>query len=422
MIIALATILFVSMVSTQIFWVKNAYDITQHQTQHEIELALLDVVKDIQLHRGDSTFLIDPVQMIEPNFYRVLINEELQPYYLEALLKTALLNRELNYEFRYSIYDCFNDSVVFSKNIANKHDQGASKEDELPPPTAWNHDGHYFSVHFPTLDFEILSRMKFWVLSSMVMLALLVFFSFVISVILKQKRLSEIKNDFINNMTHELKTPISTIALSSDVLLQKDIVQNPERLRSYASIIKSENQRLQSQVERVLQVARLDKEEVGLVKSLLDIHELIELAVPTIKMNFSNPEPIINTKLNAERHLVYGDEMHLTNVVFNLLDNAAKYAIERPVIQITTQSNNKGLTLIVKDSGPGIAKEHQKHIFDKFYRVPTGNVHDVKGFGLGLHYVKTIVEAHGGKVRLKSRIGEGSAFEVFLPFGKEFVK
>lgn len=418
-IILLATLIFIGLVSTQIVWVNKAYEIANQQTQHEIELALISVVQDIQEHSGDSMFLVDPVKMVSDNFYRVQINEELQPFYLESLLKTEFLNREINYDFQYSIYNCFNDSVVFTKAVSNEED--ASSITALPPDMKWQDDGHYFSVFFPTLDFEILRNMRFWIISSIVLLVVLVFFTYVINVILRQKRLSEIKNDFINNMTHELKTPISTIALSSDVLLQPGVESNPERLHNYARIIKTENQRLQSQVERVLQVARLDKHDLQLNKKPIDLHELIDLAVPTIEMNFSDKQLKVVTDLRAEHHVISGDEMHVTNILYNLLDNAAKYGGDQPEITVSTRSDNKGVTIAVTDKGPGIAKDQQKYIFEKFYRIPTGNVHDVKGFGIGLHYVKTITEAHHGKVRLHSKPNNGSTFEVFLPYGTEIV-
>lgn len=359
--------------------------------------------------------------MISENFYRVQINEELQPYYLESLLKTELLNRELNYNFQFSIYNCFNDSVVFTKTIDNEADLLANAEAEAPPPVDWDDDGHYFSVFFPTIDTEVFSRMNFWLISSSVLLVVLIFFAYVINVILRQKRLSEIKNDFINNMTHELKTPISTIALSSDVLLSKDIVQNPERLENYARIIKNENQRLQNQVERVLQIAKLDKDEIELKRVEVDVHELLELAVPSIEMNFPEKELKIELDLKAKPCMIIGDEMHLLNVFNNLLDNAAKYGGNDPKIVVRTQCSKEYIEVAVKDDGPGISREQQQQIFEKFYRVPTGNVHDVKGFGLGLYYVKTIIEAHRGKIILNSSPGQGSEFVIRLPYGIEIV-
>jgi len=421
LIIILASVLFIGLVSTQIIWVKKAYAITHEQMTHEIELALINVVQDIQTHSGDSTFLVDPVNMISPHFYRVQINEELEPFYLESMLKTELQNRELNYEFRYSIYNCFNDSVVFSKHVL-LGDSGLAQSESEPPPVNWENDGHYFSVFFPSLNYEVIGQMKFWVISSIVLIAVLIFFAYVINIILRQKKLSEIKTDFINNMTHELKTPISTIALSSDVLLSNSIQEQPERFRKYAAIIKSENQRLQNQVERVLQVARLEKNELSLEKSTIDIHELIEVAAPTIAMSFEEQTPEIDLNLNAANSEIVADETHITNVIFNLLDNALKYGGNPAKVTISSVNSNNGIELSFTDNGKGIPKEHLSDIFEKFYRIPTGNIHNVKGFGLGLHYVKSLVESHGGKVTVKSKQGKGSTFCIWLPYGMEIAK
>lgn len=419
-IIVLASLLFIGLVSTQIVWVQKAYQIAEEQTHHEIELALNTVVKNIQKHSGDSTFLVDPVKLVSKNFYRVQINEELQPYYLENMLKTEFLNREINFDFQYSIYNCFNDSVVFTKTILNEEDSGPSSH--LAPDMKWEDDGHYFSVFFPTVDFEVLSEMHFWIGSSSLLLMVLILFTYVITIILKQKRLSEIKNDFINNMTHELKTPISTIALSSNVLLQPGIESNPERIQNYARIIKSENERLQAQVERVLQMAKLNKENIVLNLEEVDVHEIIETTIPTLKLIFKDKNIEIESHLDEHPKLVVADEMHLSNMLYNLLDNAAKYSSDSPKISISTLFTSRGVTITVSDNGPGISKEHQKMIFEKFYRIPTGDIHDVKGFGIGLSYVKTMAEAHSGRIRLKSNLGEGATFELFLPYGTEFVK
>ena len=262
--------------------------------------------------------------------------------------------------------------------------------------------------------------MKFWIASSTILLCVLGFFVYVINIILKQKRLSEIKTDFINNMTHELKTPISTIGLSSEVLLQKDVALNPERIKNYAQIIKSENQRLQTQVERVLQMARLETEEIQLSKKDCDIHELIEVAVPSIELNFRDVALSIETRLSAEMSTIFGDEMHITNIIYNLLDNAAKYSGDAPKILIETSSDKTGVTIAVEDNGKGIPKEYRKMVFEKFFRIPTGNVHDVKGFGIGLHYVKSITRAHRGSVKITNGSGTGARFEVRIPYGTEF--
>jgi two-component system phosphate regulon sensor histidine kinase PhoR len=217
-------------------------------------------------------------------------------------------------------------------------------------------------------------------------------------------------------MTHELKTPISTIGLSSEALLRDDFSGSPDRLKRYAGIIFKENKRLENQVERVLNIAKLNEDELVVDKEEVGLHEIIEEAADSFRFNQLQQEGTIELRLNAENDIVIGDVVHLTNVLFNLVDNAVKYANVVPHIVVATKSDNKGVTISIEDNGIGIKKEELKQIFDKFYRVPTGNIHNVKGFGLGLYYVKLVIEAHRGTIHVKSQLGEGSIFTMWLPF------
>jgi two-component system phosphate regulon sensor histidine kinase PhoR len=243
----------------------------------------------------------------------------------------------------------------------------------------------------------------------------LLFFGYALSVIFKQKRLSEIKTDFINNMTHELKTPISTIALSSETLLREDFSSDQERLKRYAGIIYKENKRLENQVERVLNVAKMDKEKLKLKYSFFDVHEVIQEASDVFELNQSDIGGKINLNLQAEKSVIQADEVHIGNVIHNLLDNAIKYCDRVPEITISTKNTTNYLIIDVEDNGIGIKRENLKMIFDKFYRVPTGNRHDVKGFGLGLYYVKLICDSHLGKISVRSITGQGTVFTLQIP-------
>jgi two-component system phosphate regulon sensor histidine kinase PhoR len=244
---------------------------------------------------------------------------------------------------------------------------------------------------------------------------ILLFFGYALTIIFKQKRLSEVKTDFINNMTHELKTPISTIGLSSETLLREDFSKDPERLQRYASIIYKENKRLENQVEKVLNVAKLDREQVVLKNENIDIHEILK----DVKENFEFSQEIKGGKIKltseAEDPIIFGDLVHITNVFFNLIDNATKYCEKEPSISIQTKSDKKFLMVEITDNGIGISKENLHHIFEKFYRVPTGNLHNVKGFGLGLYYVKVVIEAHNGKIEVSSTPNHGTTFRCYLP-------
>jgi two-component system phosphate regulon sensor histidine kinase PhoR len=260
--------------------------------------------------------------------------------------------------------------------------------------------------------------MGIWSFSSVVLLVVIFFFAYTLFVILKQKRLSEIQKDFINNMTHEFKTPISTIAVSTEVLKDPNIIHQPERLLNYAGIIEKENSRLKQHVERVLQIARLDKEDIELKKEVIDLHQLIHDAIGNVSLLLQEKNGNITVDLQASSHEIKADKLHFTNVLNNLLDNAIKYCNTSPEIMIRSFNQENKIGIEIKDNGLGILPENQKRIFQKFYRVSTGNVHDVKGFGLGLSYVKTIVGEHRGEMKLSSEIGKGSIFTLFIPLTK----
>lgn len=412
-IILLATFLFVGLVTTQIFWVGKAYELSALQLENDITRSLKNVTNEILAAQGDSAVVTDPVEKISEQFYRVSINDTLYPDYLESLLNREFTKQEINLDFEYSIYDCFTDSVVFTRVVLNEAD--SSNALTAAPPVNWTDDGHYFGVFFPTLQQAIFAELDFWFFSSAVLLLVVIFFAYAIWIILRQKRLSEIKNDFINNMTHELKTPISTISLSANILLNPEIVKDPERLKTYAGIIRDENTRLQNQVERVLQMATLNSERLKLKFKPVDLHQIVHHAVSSLEVNLKSKNGFVKLSLAATHCQLEADEVHLSNIVNNLLDNAEKYSNEGATIEISTENKANDILLKVKDNGIGIARENLKHIFDKFYRVPTGNIHNVKGFGLGLYYVQTMIQAHQGSISVESEPGHGSIFTLRIP-------
>ncbi len=239
-------------------------------------------------------------------------------------------------------------------------------------------------------------------------------FSFTVYIVFKQRKLSEIKNDFINNMTHELKTPISTISLAAQMLKDTTISISPERLTSISRIIDDESKRLGFQVEKVLQTSIFEKGGIKLKFVPVDVHELIHAAVLNTKLKVKSKGGTIEDFLNAKNPTVNVDEMHFTNVIYNLIDNAIKYSKDEPQIRIETVNTQKGIIIKISDNGIGISKEHQKKVFEKFFRVPKGNVHDVKGFGLGLNYVKKIIDEHNAIIKVQSELGKGTTFQITL--------
>ncbi|MGB0933184.1 MAG: sensor histidine kinase [Lishizhenia sp.] len=437
-VIILGIISILSILFIQVFWIKRTVKAQQDsiviqerqdslnliQFHQKVKVGLRNVAEEISTAVADSADMYGAVKQISSNFYNVDINEDLHPFYLEQLLKREFYDQNINEDFQYGIYDCFNDSIVFGNLIKySSEKQYEPASDSLvgitSPNLSWKKDGHYFTVFFPNVIAESIEVSAQddspWVYLIIIVLLILVFFAYSIIVIIKQKRLSEVKTDFINNMTHELKTPISTIGLSSETILREDLSNDKEKLQRYASIIYKENKRLENQVERVLNIAKLDKDELKLTKTEIDIHEILEEAKDNFEFNQLKDNGSITLHLNAKNPLIKADEVHVTNVVFNLLDNAIKYCNKTPQITITTKSTDQNFHIQFADNGIGMKRENIKMIFDKFYRVPTGNLHDVKGFGLGLYYVKLIITQHGGQIKASSTPSEGTTFTITIP-------
>jgi two-component system phosphate regulon sensor histidine kinase PhoR len=272
-------------------------------------------------------------------------------------------------------------------------------------------------VYFPYEQQFLITRL--WLLlaiSAFLISAIIFSFTYVVSTVFRQKKVSEIRNDFINNMTHEFKTPISTISLACEALSDKDIIKTPGVYDSYIRVISEENGRLAGMAEKILQSARLQKGEISLKIENVNIHEALTDAISKINLQIEKKGGVIFEELKAKQAVIQADRVHITNIIFNLLDNANKYTPWAPIIHISTKNIAQGILFSIQDNGIGISKSNQKKVFEKLFRVPTGNIHNVKGFGLGLSYVKTIVEKHQGKITLESELKKGSQFSIYLPF------
>ncbi len=339
------------------------------------------------------------------------IEDRVNKALLDSILSKEFKSAGINTRYEYGVKNTYGEYVIQSENF---RENPLVFMRQLFPNDVFKKQ-NFLAIYFPEQKSYIFQSLGFMIFTSTILtLITLITFSTTIYIILKQKRLSQIKNDFINNMTHELKTPISTISLASQMLIDKSIPVQNKNVDHISGIISHESQRLGYQVEKVLQMAVFDKGKINLKFQLLDVHSLISNITTNFNIQIKKREGNLVKKLYATNTKAMLDEVHFTNVLFNLLDNAVKYSSNSPHITITTQNKKQGLSISIEDKGIGISKDNQKRIFEQFYRVPTGNLHNVKGFGLGLCYVKNILEAHHAQISVESELKKGSKFEIIL--------
>ncbi len=414
--VILGSISVIGIIAFQLYWVNKSFDLAEQQFNQTVEIALYNVAEKMASFNGHALPNENPVRQISSNYFIVDINDIIDASILDHYLKTEFEYRNISIDYEYAIYDCETDEMVFgsyfnpSDKSPNQLNRTFQKYDEFT---------YYFGIIFPSKTLYIVKTMNVWIISTFVLITALVFFAYAIFVILRQKRLSEVQRDFINNMTHEFKTPVSTIAISTEVLNQPDIVNDPGRLKNYAEIIAEQNKRIEHQIEKVLQLARIEKRRFKLNPVPMDVHETIRKVARGFEPNARERGGRIRIDLMDGQPYIKADPDHFINALYNLVDNAVKYCKTAPEVVVSTSNINSKLHIEVTDNGIGIEKKYQHKIFDKFYRVPTGNVHDVKGFGIGLNYVRSIVKNHHWGILLKSEPGAGSTFTLIIPLMKQ---
>jgi two-component system, OmpR family, phosphate regulon sensor histidine kinase PhoR len=413
LLIIFGIITLVGIIFFQVYWVKKTYDIRESQFNQTITVALFDVAVKIAEFNQSVLQTRAPVHQVSSNYFIVEVNDMIDKDILEVFLKREFVKRNLVLDFEYAIYDCHENEMVFGRYVSM-----GDPADTLSTGHVFERCSdctYYFGINFPGKRNFIISNMNVWFISSFILISAVAFFGWSLWLVFRQKRLSEIQRDFINNMTHEFKTPISTISIAAEVLGRDDAGSDPVRIRNYGSIIAEQNNRLKEHVEKVLQVANIEKKRVKPDLTPVDLPLLIRTIADSFSAIAAARNGTVEVTHGAGVGEVLADRFHLTNILVNLLDNAQKYCNDAPRIRITTHRDRKGVILAISDNGIGIEKKYQKRVFSRFFRVPTGSVHNVKGFGLGLHYVHHMIRAHGWKIRLESDKGKGTTFRIFIP-------
>ncbi len=351
----------------------------------------------------------------EMMFHEVSQLQRVHPEIIDSLLREEFSNHGIHLKFEYGIYDTHDQDFRIIKTSNKEKLQASSLRASLFPNDIL---GNTLSllVNFPEKNQYLVSKVWGSLLISILFILMIIgSFSYVVYKIIRQKKLSDLKNDFINNMTHEFKTPIATVSLATEALQEEKVYSSRETMLRYVGVIQQESKRLATQVEKVLQLASMEKDNLALNMKSTDLNLLVESAVDRAKFQIEERMGSLKVELLVDNIQVLADETHLSNAIFNLLDNAIKYSPDSPEIKLKTLVSKDMVVVTVMDKGIGLSKDQQQHIFDKFYRVPTGNLHDVKGFGLGLNYVRYIVEAHKGEISVESQLKNGSSFSISLP-------
>jgi two-component system, OmpR family, phosphate regulon sensor histidine kinase PhoR len=414
LIVVLISLSVIGILFIQMSWITNTIKLKHEEFQQEIQNALSQS-KNTILDRfyTNSNVIYTPNEISKLQYLEVHFTvQQLSDDEVYDAITRALQQNNIKEPFEYSVTNIYKFPIKGSSRF--RQDINTPSIQLSPDNNSLNQETLYLSVNE---DKNVILREMWWMIVASIVFTFIIILAFAVTVrtLFNQKKISEIKSDFINNMTHELKTPLATISLAIDALTNEKVIHDADKIKIYSSMIKEENKRMNKQVEKILQAARLEKEEIKLNLQHIDAHQVINKIADNLALQVQEKNGTLILNLNATSHTIEADEVHFSNIIFNLLDNAMKYASGAPRIEVETITAGGLLQIKIKDNGIGMDKETQSRIFEKFYRAHTGNIHNVKGFGLGLSYVKAIVDAHEGKIKVESIPGKGSIFTISIP-------
>lgn len=402
-LIILATVALAGIIASQMYWVNTALSNENQQFDHSVQMALKNVVEGLCQIEGNDIPVNNPIDRISNNYYIVRTNNRINLKSLEYLLKAELEKRAVTQDFEYGLYDCESDRMVYG-DIVQLSSVPPVKSSSLFPELEG--EAYYFGIYFPGRARGFFRDLQFWQFTTVLTIIVILFMGYGLFVILKQKRLRDIQRDFVNNMTHEFKTPIATLKIASEVFANAP-QERAERLVKYGEIAHLETKRLESQVSQLLKSSLLERKP-KINQERIDLLDIVQSVVRTLRPVAESANKVIEVEAGSDQALVMGDRDMLEVVFYNLLDNAIKYGGEKVRVELNRQEND--LLVTVSDNGEGIPEEFRKKIWKKFFRVPTGDVHNIKGFGLGLYMVNNVIKNHRAQIELE--VGKGTKFHL----------
>ncbi len=398
----------------QLLWTKEAFTIEQKKLSQKAHIALLEVAK--KLYEGTSHELPvqNPVQKISNDYYIVNVDNEFEPEILEFYLKTEFKKMNITTDFEYAMYNCQSDEMIYGDYISLYKKKAECKKTVYFP----KHKNlvYYFAVRFPNETTYLFSSMRFWFILSTALILILLIYVYSIFKLLQQKKYSELQRDFINNMTHEFKTPLASILIASKYLIEQKPIKEDKKLYTYTDIIINQGNKLNGHIEKILNIAKSDYTPLELQKESVLIVPILEEAIENIKLKY--PDASLSIETASNKYLIETDAFHFGNLIYNLLDNAVKYCSEKPEIRIKITEENNCLKLEFIDNGIGITPKKISFIFDKFYRVQNEKSNEVNGFGLGLYYVKEICSLQSWKIKAENNTEKGVTITLSIPYKK----
>ncbi|HCM32668.1 HAMP domain-containing sensor histidine kinase [Chryseobacterium sp.] len=407
-IITLGFIAIIGILIAQLMWTRQAYNLEDKKFDQKVNIALMEVAE--KLSGGKNSFTENPVQNIANDYYVVNINNEFHPVVLEYYLKTEFTRFQINTDYVYALYNCHSDKMIYGKYMTTHQESPSNKVINFP-----KHKNliYYFSIRFPDKTTYLISSLRFWYLLTFALIIILLVYVYSIYTIIQQKKFSELQRDFINNMTHEFKTPLSSILLASEALNKQEAVKENTKLQTYTSIIIDQSYKLNSHIEKILNLAKNDASGMSLKPQKIILLPFIQEIADAMLQK--DKDLSIQIEIDNSTSIM-ADEFHFTNIIYNILDNSIKYCETKPAIVISSYKDSKGLYLKFKDNGIGIPPKNIPHIFEKFYRVNTKRSEEVNGFGLGLFYVKKVVQQHNWRISVENNADTGITTTLFFPF------